>query len=117
MYIKIDGTNTESLPCRGSTLEKFTAKINRIKIVNGMDKFHWFWDFEDLIEKSNNLLNDNPEIEFLELSTGIDNSPKYETKDELWLKISWYKTPSLKSKSIFEDKSSYSSFSEIIKDE
>ena len=72
MYIKIDGTNTESLPCRGSTLEKFTAKINRIKIVNGMDKFHWFWDFEDLIEKSNNLLNDNPEIEFLELSTGID---------------------------------------------
>ena len=62
MYIKIDGTNTESLPCRGSTLEKFTAKINRIKIVNGMDKFHWFWDFEDLIEKSNNLLNDNPEI-------------------------------------------------------
>ena len=73
--------------------------------------------FEDLIEKSNNLLNDNPEIEFLELSTGIDNSPKYETKDELWLKISWYKTPSLKSKSIFEDKSSYSSFSEIIKDE
>ena len=42
MYIKIDGNNTESLPCRGSTFEKFTAKINRIKIVNGMDKFHWF---------------------------------------------------------------------------
>ena len=117
MYIKIDGTNTESLPCLGSTFEKFTAKIKRTKIVNGIDMFHWVCDFEDLIEKSNNLLNDNPEIEFLELSTGTDNSPKYDTKDELWLKISWYKTPSLKSKSIFDDESLYSRFSEIIKDE
>ena len=50
MYIKIDGTNTENLPCLGSTFEKFTAKIKRTKIVNGIDMFHWVCDFEDLIE-------------------------------------------------------------------
>ena len=50
MYIKIDGTNTESLPCLGSTFEKFTAKIKRTKIVNGTDMFHWVCDFDDLIE-------------------------------------------------------------------
>jgi len=36
-----------------------TPKINRIKIVIGIEIFHCISDFEDLVEKSNNFVKDN----------------------------------------------------------